>query len=479
LYHLLDILWTDTARLSECPANNNVEKIVSEGEARVRLSNFQVFGLFGEFNHDIPLNNEEQITGLIGPNGMGKTACLRLINALFHRHWSVFTGTEFKEIIYKFTDGSTVRISHIDDVDSATDTSDTLGLVFTTTIPGLDEAESWSPRPYDDQMTRQARVENYLPFLTRIGPKAWRVDSTRQTITFQEVIENYGDRLPEAIRRSLSAQPAAHLANIIDQIDCHLIETQRLLVLEPEEQRRASATANSSLAISRKAHVLRNIIASDLAQYASISQSLDRSFPRRVLLQQEAVHSPEELTRNLAELDKLRQGLTEAGILDPEEGDALPNVANPNPAIATVLNVYVNDTRQKLEVLAKLRSKILLFKELIDNRFKPKIISVDKDCGFLVKRTSVIEVPLDKLSSGEQHQLVLFFELLFELKSNALILIDEPELSLHVAWQRKFISDLLRIIELNQFDVLLATHSPQLIGAWDSMIVELGDVDPT
>lgn len=102
---------------------------------------------------------------------------------------------------------------------------------------------------------------------------------------------------------------------------------------------------------------------------------------------------------------------------------------------------------------------------------------MDKDVGFAVKRGSEITVPLEKLSSGEQHQLVLFFELLFELQKNALILIDEPELSLHVAWQKKFIPDLQRIIALNQFDVLLATHSPQLIGRWEDLVVELGDVD--
>ncbi|ESZ11562.1 hypothetical protein X737_29425 [Mesorhizobium sp. L48C026A00] len=66
--------------------------------------------------------------------------------------------------------------------------------------------------------------------------------------------------------------------------------------------------------------------------------------------------------------------------------------------------------------------------------------------------------------------------MLFEIRRNSLILIDEPELSLHVAWQKKFIGDLLSIIELNKFDVLLATHSPQLIGRWNDLVVELGDV---
>lgn len=45
------------------------------------------------------------------------------------------------------------------------------------------------------------------------------------------------------------------------------------------------------------------------------------------------------------------------------------------------------------------------------------------------------------------------------------------------AWQKKFVSDLNRIIELNQFDVILATHSPQLVSRWNDLVVELGDVD--
>ena len=118
-----------------------------------------------------------------------------------------------------------------------------------------------------------------------------------------------------------------------------------------------------------------------------------------------------------------------------------------------------------------MRQRVQLFKELIDERFRHKTTIVDREAGFRVQFRDH-DVPLDRLSSGEQHQLVLFFELLFELKENALILIDEPELSLHVSWQRKFIPDLQRIIALNKFDVVLATHSPQLVGHWADLVVE-------
>jgi hypothetical protein len=441
----------------------------------LRLSEFKVEGLFGEFAHRIPFNEEERVTSLIGPNGMGKTACLRLVNALFRRNWSVFQSTEFKRIDYRFNDGSTVSVEPIGGIDSETDVSDTLGVLFSTLRPGMEEPHIWTPRKLSEA-GRGREVEAYLPFLRRMNPKLWMDELTSSPMNLQEIIESYGDRLPEPVRATLSERPAGALSDVCDQIDCHLIETQRLLVFAPDQVRRQIGGSPSTLAISRKAQVLRTTIANELAAYASTSQSLDRSFPRRVVTQG-PIDPTRNLTADLQQLDALRKGLTDVGILEPEADDALPAPQEINDAVAAVLTVYVRDTREKLNKLTKLRERIKLFKELIDGRFAPKAVVVDKNNGFVVRRSSEVQVPLEKLSSGEQHQLVLFFELLFELQPNALILIDEPELSLHVAWQKQFIPDLRRIIDLNGFDVLLATHSPQLIGEWDQTIVELGDVD--
>ncbi len=195
------------------------------------------------------------------------------------------------------------------------------------------------------------------------------------------------------------------------------------------------------------------------------------------MIRRQTVLPQENLEANLHDLDLKRISLMKAGILDSEAEDPVSLPGGPlEEAISRVLSVYAEDTQQKLNSLSKLLSRIELFKELINQRFSVKEILVSKEKGFEIVFHNR-KVPLEKLSSGEQHQLVLFFELLFELRENALILIDEPELSLHVAWQKKFISDLNRIIELNQFDVILATHSPQLISRWTDLVVELGQVD--
>jgi ABC-type lipoprotein export system ATPase subunit len=450
-------------------------------QAPIRLSSFYVQGLFNEFNHHIPVNIESRITAIIAPNGSGKTVCLRLINALFRRQWLYFASVDFLSIEYKFTNECLVTIRKHREPNGDEEpvpSSPALHL----TISDKDSLEAWVPELADSKRGRgAASIERFIPFLTRTGPTRFRHDHTGQTFGIQEVLDTYSDHLPTGFIQSLFSQEPDRLTRIIEGIDCHLIETQRLLILpSPEEYSyRVSTGGRSStpnLAISHKAQTLKSVIGRDLQAYAALSQSLDRSFPERAIDQLNAP-PPGDLAASLQELDEKRRQLTDAGILDTEAGSALnlPR-GKVDDTVARVLSVYVQDTKQKLESLSTLLARITLFQSLVNRRFRSKQIEVDKEVGFKIKYHNGI-VPLEKLSSGEQHQLVLFFELLFELKPNALILIDEPELSLHVAWQKKFISDLQKIIELNKFDVILATHSPQLIGRWQNLIIELGDVD--
>ena len=75
---------------------------------------------------------------------------------------------------------------------------------------------------------------------------------------------------------------------------------------------------------------------------------------------------------------------------------------------------------------------------------------------------------MNQLSSGEQHEVVLLYELIFNVKPDILVLIDEPEISLHITWQKEFLNDLLRIIKIQNIQVLIATHSPSIINdRWD------------
>ena len=71
--------------------------------------------------------------------------------------------------------------------------------------------------------------------------------------------------------------------------------------------------------------------------------------------------------------------------------------------------------------------------------------------------------------------MVLFYKLIFESDVN-LLLIDEPEISLHIAWQKELMNDFKEVINLNKgMQMIIATHSPQIISDnWDLQI-DLGE----
>ena len=70
------------------------------------------------------------------------------------------------------------------------------------------------------------------------------------------------------------------------------------------------------------------------------------------------------------------------------------------------------------------------------------------------------------LSSGERQILVFFANLIFGVKdtSSGIFVVDEPELSLHLSWQKVFVEKALGINNNVQF--IFATHAPEIVGTY-------------
>lgn len=74
------------------------------------------------------------------------------------------------------------------------------------------------------------------------------------------------------------------------------------------------------------------------------------------------------------------------------------------------------------------------------------------------------EMSLRRASSGEQCLLVMTLGIAGHIKHNSLVLVDEPEISLHPSWQARFMDLLINIFK-NYYDChfIIATHSPQIV----------------
>lgn len=94
--------------------------------------------------------------------------------------------------------------------------------------------------------------------------------------------------------------------------------------------------------------------------------------------------------------------------------------------------------------------------------------------------TDEVAVPFSDLSTGEQNRILTFAKVLSVARTGALILIDEPEISLHLHWQMNFHAALKDLVKnLRGLHIVIATHSPTIIsegaknGDKDSKMVDL------
>ena len=112
--------------------------------------------------------------------------------------------------------------------------------------------------------------------------------------------------------------------------------------------------------------------------------------------------------------------------------------------------------------------QVAVLKRIVDrSEFSNKRFEIDKAFGFRFVANDQYETKLamSALSSGEQHILLQALYLLFEAPTGTLVLIDEPEMSLHLSWQGDYLTNLLDIVSLRQVQCIISTHSPFVFGS--------------
>lgn len=139
--------------------------------------------------------------------------------------------------------------------------------------------------------------------------------------------------------------------------------------------------------------------------------------------------------------------------------------------IAVIQDAYLASLEQMTTKVASFIDNLKLFSDIISHSgFINKKMEIDPRFGYrFVVDDDVHEIlDLECLSSGEQHLLVMTYELLFKAFDDSIVLIDEPEMSFHLMWQLNFMNDLKAIVKQRGIQALVSTHSPQTFNMdWD------------
>jgi predicted ATPase len=459
----------------------------------MNIASISVTGLFGLFNHKIHLRTKQRITILHGPNGVGKTTILRMLKALCSFEFNNLAKFEFNNFTVGFQDGRELKILKVPAVGANSrelkfllGSAGQVGEVIHTYRKLIDES-------MDERKLRQllgtpvGSIEDIIPELDQVGPRSWRVIPTGETIDLEEVVNKYSDRLPVRSTAFLRQSAPDVLKLLLKENKVYLIETQRLIA-----QSEASATQHDIIrwpnnyarpsrdrtppgegsAVAEISHDLTRRIAEALQLSGRIATKLDAQFAYKLITGSVSEIGESEIREKYARYKNFNNSLASAGVFESQYIHDLPTKVLES-GDKRALSLYLHDVEEKLRPFGDLLNKVLLFVSLINGRFKHKTLRIEKDRGLHFLSSRGDEILGASLSSGEQHELILMYTLLFRVPSASLIAIDEPEISLHVTWQQKFLDDLKSMSETADLDFVIATHSPSIINGRLDLTVEL------
>lgn len=451
---------------------------MNQPDTTLRIKSIKVTRLFGLYDHQVTLK-VDRVTVIHGPNGVGKTVFLKLIDAFLGGRYLEILRVPFASFEMLFSDNSLARI----EIEEDASTTRKMHLHFeppegeagTTTLAG----------ELLDTRLMAGEVPGLPPFFRQIGPDEWLDRRTEEAIGPDELIARAYEYLPGAAKKLGKREPKGW-RELRSRINVHLIEAQRLIRLSNFSQERgyrSDSERQATHTVQEYSRDLKSKLESALATYAEQSQKLDQSFPQRLLQLTQQPLDIAELKQKMLQVEATRERLKKIGVLEsgdtPQESFPLQiaqlDALKPEQVagMSAVMSVYASDTEAKLAALEALAGRIEILLDVLNRKFINKQVTVSREAGLAIFGKDGKPIPVSALSSGEQHELVLLYDLLFKVKPNTLVLIDEPELSLHISWQKSFMDDLLDIIRLADFDVIMATHSPYIVGDHSELLVML------
>ena len=137
------------------------------------------------------------------------------------------------------------------------------------------------------------------------------------------------------------------------------------------------------------------------------------------------------------------------------------------------INSNSSITKQELD---KINERKNLFISLVNECFAEtgKELSNDSTKLVFIKDNSIGIYPKE-LSSGEKQLLIILLTVLLERDKEYILMLDEPEISMHISWQYKLID---MILQLNpNVQILLTTHSPMIFSdGWGDKAIYMEDI---
>ncbi len=430
----------------------------------IKLTRIEINGFKADRRRiEIDLSTEN-ITIIYGENGVGKTTLLKILFSIFSHNEELLKNEKVKEIILYYNDSSSksnkstsVKIERIEETKELTviDDNHKQKKILVSTNVRYDW-KAYENSPLFNCKSISIGVERGIPNpSSQIDPESiirfFRNPRYRNTLKEnQENIESLSFRLADFVnhdnliyrRRSLARRNELRLdeKNIqfntinIDEIEFLVIERYKMARFVTNRKIQSALFDTLALAIDQK-NTLAKTIPSDI-----IPKLMDNK--KRLL---EALSDTED--------NRLKNRLLQ--IVDDINENNFEDICASNNLIASLLIKMTEELENEKQFISSINMVIELFNNFVQ-KGKSLVIEENK----LTVKVGNRKHSLSDLSSGERHLLTFLSLIIIDANERDFLIIDEPELSLNIDWQRKLLPLLNHLAPLTQ--IIVASHSPSL-----------------
>jgi len=386
------------------------------------LDRLVIEGLFGQYDYNLPLvrGRRKDICFLTGPNGYGKSTILQLIFAFLKSDARTLASIIYGKITFymkkyrvEVMQEHLVTMGSEDDDSSSSDDDQDETVRLTVTVLSADGERMIERSTFTNDEIGVADVPLFPPTLS-VYLSSMKVEYVKDDRLWRKDDEKPGVTYCVEFLQRLMSQ--------IDSQLTALYNTRVVRLMQELEPGRNAGDDDETQALVRNAE------------------------------------------EKLAAYNKLGMATTLRKVVD---------LAAENPDNRQLYLLHLRTVDAVLETSNPLYRRLnLLYDIIVRSEFSNKRLVLDTGHGLYFVSGDTIIIP-ENLSSGEQHFIIQLIMLIFMADEGSLILIDEPELSYHPAWQMDYLKNLRSIAELGGYQFILATHSAQIFDYRWSYTIDL------
>lgn len=418
----------------------------------MQIISFSVIELFNSFSYHFEIDEDQKVFMLTGPNGYGKTTILTIINNLSKLNLEYFYELPFKSIEINFEEEQRLTIESVffknEQMNFIVAEDNEVDIEKEVAFRWFEKKKEITKLVLNKKNLNKAhRSYNYEHYYRE---SFQLLSNTKEYRNGNDLMQKYAIIAKE--------QNQEQFLLILKSISTLFLPANRIYVNKRNEDKES----NAEVMIYKVAESLKKKMQETFLNYFRQSDKGSKELIEK-LLESDKKYTREEYEEKAVSLKNKLIALKSFNLY--VDKDIRPYQEDKKQ----ILSVYLDELANKIEVYTELAKRLTLFSSLLENKkFINKKVVFNRSSGLRAISNDGSILELDKLSSGEQNEIIMLYHFIFEINEGMIVLIDEPENSLHVAWQSMFLNDIKQIAEGIDVQFIIATHSPQLIGNnWD------------